>query len=152
MQRDELERLSKAALIELVLRLQRPEKMQRPEKISPTSSKPPSTARKERREQARPGGAKPGQEGHSRGLSTEVDRVIDHAPQQWPCCRTALSPDLACDAVSVHERIELAAIKPLVEHHRLAVQCPGCGLRVVAAPPPAAAGPPFGPRLHALAT
>jgi transposase len=44
-------------------------------------------------------------------------------------------------------------IKPFVEHHRrLAVQCPGCGTRVVAAPPPAATGTPFGPRLHALAT
>jgi transposase len=32
------------------------------------------------------------------------------------------------------------------------VQCPGCGARVVAAPPPAATGTPFGPRLHALAT
>jgi transposase len=147
MQRDELERLSKAELIELVLRLQRPAKTSR------TSSKPPSTDRKARREQARPGGAKPGHEGHSRALSTEVDRVVDHAPQQCPCCRMALSPNLPSEAVSVHERIELPEIKPLVEHHRrLAVQCPGCGARVVAAPPPAATGTPFGPRLHALAT
>ncbi len=147
MQRDELERLSKAELIELVLRLQRPEKTSR------TSSKPPSTDRKARREQARPGGAKPGHEGHSRALSREVDRVVDHAPQQCPCCRRALSPDLPSEAVSVHERIELSEIKPIVEHHRrLAVQCPGCGARVVAAPPPAATGTPFGPRLHTLAT
>jgi transposase len=146
MQRDELERLSKAELIELVLRLQRPEKTSR------TSSKPPSTDRKERREQARPGGAKPGHEGHSRALSTNPDRVVDHAPQQCPCCRLALSPDLPSEAVSVHERIELPQIKPMIEHHRrLAVQCPGCGARVVAAPPPAATGTPFGPRLHALA-
>ena len=34
----------------------------------------------------------------------------------------------------------------------MAVRCPGCGARVVAAPPPAATGTPFGPRLHALAT
>ncbi len=147
MQRDDLERLSKAELIELVLRLQRPEKTSR------TSSKPPSTDRKERREQARPGGAKPGHEGHSRVLSTEVDCVVDHAPQQCPCCRIALAPDLPSEEVSVHERIELPEIKPLIEHHRrLAVQCPGCGTRVVAAPPPAATGTPFGPRLHALAT
>jgi transposase len=147
MPRDELERLSKSELIELVLRLQRPEKTSR------TSSKPPSTDRKERREQARPGGAKPGHEGHSRVLSSNPDRVVDHAPQQCPCCRIALSPDLACEEVSVHERIELPEIKPFVEHHRrLAVQCPGCGARVVAAPPPAAAGTPFGPRLHAVAT
>jgi transposase len=54
MRRDELERLSKAELIELVLRLQRPAKTSR------TSSKPPSTGPKERREHAKPGGAKPG--------------------------------------------------------------------------------------------
>jgi transposase len=147
MQRDDLERLSKTELIELVLRLQRPEKTSR------TSSKPPSTDRKDRREHAKPGGAKPGHEGHSRALSPEVDRIVDHAPQQCPCCRIALSPDLPSEEVSVHERIELPQIKPFVEHHRrLAVQCPGCGARVVAAPPPAATGTPFGPRLHAVAT
>jgi len=147
MQRDELERLSKTELIELVLRLQRPPKTSR------TSSKPPSTDRKERRERARPGGAKPGHKGQNRVLGTEVDRVVDHAPQQCPCCRIALSPDLPSEEVSVHERIELPPIRPLVEHHRrLAVQCPGCGTRVVAAPPPAAAGAPFGPRLHAVVT
>ena len=122
MRRDELERLSKDELIELVLRLQRPAKTSR------TSSKPPSTDRKARREQAKPGGAKPGHEGHSRALSTNPDRVINHAPQQCPCCRVALPPDLPSEAVSVHERIELAQIKPVIEQHRrLAVRCPGCG-------------------------
>ena len=43
MGRSELERLSKDELIDLVLRLQRPEKTSR------TSSKPPSTDRKEQR-------------------------------------------------------------------------------------------------------
>src|SRR3712207_8739611 len=51
--------------IALVLRLQRPEKTSR------TSSKPPSTDRKERRERSRPGGAKPGHEGRSRPLNDE---------------------------------------------------------------------------------
>src|SRR3954451_14032676 len=63
MGRSELERLSKEELIELVLRLQRPEKTSR------TSSKPPSTDRKEQREQAKPGGAKSGHEGHRRTIS-----------------------------------------------------------------------------------
>jgi len=54
MGRGELERLSKEGLIELVRRLQRPEKTSR------TSAKPPSTDRKEQRERAKPGGAKPG--------------------------------------------------------------------------------------------
>jgi transposase len=53
MGRIDLERLSKEELIELVLKLQRPAKTSR------TSSKPPSTDRKERREQSRPGGANP---------------------------------------------------------------------------------------------
>src|SRR3954454_12306630 len=52
MGRGDLERLSKEELIELVLRLQRPEKTSR------TSSKPPSTDRKEQREKSKPGGAK----------------------------------------------------------------------------------------------
>src|SRR3978361_2095761 len=98
MRRDELDHLSKAELIELVLRLQRPEKTSR------TSSKPPSMDRKERCEQARPGGAKPGHWGHSRVLSDEVDRIVDHLPEQCPCCRTALSSELPTEVISVHER------------------------------------------------
>src|SRR4051812_39711168 len=68
----ELARLSKEELIELVLRLQRPEKTSR------TSSKPPSTARKEQRERAKPGGAKPGHEGPSRVISETPDAVVEH--------------------------------------------------------------------------
>ena len=145
MQRDELERLSKTELIELVLR------MQRPEKTSRTSSKPPSTDRKEQRERSKPGGAKPGHEGHSRALSEDADRIVDHAPQQCPCCRLALSPNLPSEQVSLHEQVELPAITPhVVRHRRMAVRCPGCGTRVVAAVP--ISGTPFGPRLHAVAT
>jgi transposase len=145
MQRDELERLSKAELIELVLRLQRPEKTSR------TSSKPPSTDRKERRERSRPGGARPGHEGHSRPLSDEVSETVAHYPEACPCCRAALPRDLPAEAAGVHERIELPEIRPVVvRHRRMAVRCPGCGTRVAAAPP--AAGTPFGPRLHAVAT
>src|SRR5215218_1318435 len=145
MQRDELERLSKAELIELVLRLQRPEKTSR------TSSKPPSTDRKERRERSRPGGAKPGHEGRSRPLSDEVSETVAHYPEACPCCRTALPRDLPAEEAGAHERIELPEIRPVVVRHwRMAVRCPGCGTRVAAAPP--AAGTPFGPRLHAVAT
>jgi transposase len=147
MGRFDLERLSKEELIELVLRLQRPAKTSR------TSSKPPSTDRKERREKAKPGGAKPGHEGHSRVMSEHADSIIDHYPDECPCCRTALSADLSAETVSEHDKIELPAIKPFVERHRrLAVRCPSCGVRVVAAMPDAAKGTPFGPRLHAVAT
>jgi transposase len=145
MQRDALERLSKAELIELVLR------MQRPEKTSRTSSKPPSTDRKAQRERSKPGGAKPGHEGHSRALSDDASETVSHVPDQCPCCRVALSPELSAEEVSVHECIELPATEPhVVRHRRLAVRCPGCGTRVVAAVP--VPGTPFGPRLHAVAT
>ena len=144
MSRDDLERLSKEELIELVLRLQRPEKTSR------TSSKPPASDRKDKREDAKPGGAKPGHEGHSRTLSEQPDRVIDHRPDGCPACGAALGAELSAEPVGVQEQVELPVIKPVVEHHRrLSVRCPVCGMRVVA---PAGRGTPFGPRLHAVAT
>src|ERR687897_1164976 len=147
MGRGELERLSKEELIELVLRLQRPEKTSR------TSSKPPSTDRKEQREKSKPGGAKPGHEGHSRVASDTPDEVVEHRPEQCSCCGAALRMDLPAEMVSVHERVELPEVKPRITHHgRVAVCCPACGTRVVAPRPAVAQGTPFGPRLQAVAT
>jgi transposase len=147
MGRSDLERLSKEELIELVLRLQRPEKTSR------TSSKPPSTDRKEQRERSKPGGAKPGHEGHSRIISETPDEVVEHCPGRCSCCAAVLMADLPSETISIHEQIDLAEVKPLVTHHRrLAVRCPACGTRVVAPVPETARGTPFGPRLHAVAT
>ena len=147
MGRIDLERLSKAELIELVLRLQQPAKTSR------TSSKPPSTDRKAQRDKSRPGGAKPGHEGHSRSLSEDFDRAVDHYPDQCLECRGALPTSLIAETVSEYDQIDLPPISPFVERHRrLAVICPSCGLRVVADLPTAAKGTPFGPRLHAVAT
>jgi transposase len=145
MGREDLERLSKPELVELVLKLQRPAKTSR------TSSKPPSTDRKERREQSRPGGAKPGHEGHKRVLSPDPDAVIDHRPRGCPDCGLALSDELPAEVVSVHEEVDIPPVKPRVEQHRrLSVCCPGCGTRAVAERPAGAGATPFGPRLHAL--
>ncbi len=147
MGRSELERLSREELIELVLRLQRPEK------TSHTSSKPPSTDRKERREQSKPGGAKPGHEGHSRAMSETPDEVVEHRPDCCACCGGGLPIDLPADLVSTFERIDLPPVQPpITQHRRLAVRCPSCGARVAAPPPAEAQGTPFGPRLHAVAT
>ena len=74
MDRSDLQQLSKEQLIELVLRLQRPDKNSR------TSSKPPSTDKKEKRENSRPGGAKPGHEPHNRRLADNPDEFRDHMP------------------------------------------------------------------------
>ena len=146
MSRGDLERLSKDELIELVLKLQRPAKTSR------TSSKPPSTDRKERREQSRPGGAKPGHEGHSRVVAEDPDSVVDHRPAACPDCGLGLSPDLPGEVISLHEQIDLPEVKPVIEQHRrLAVTCPGCRARVPAPRPAGAAASPFGPRLHATA-
>jgi transposase len=147
MGRSDLERLSREELIELVLRLQRPDKTSR------TSSKPPATDRKERREQSKPGGAKPSHEGHSRVMIDDPDAVVDYRPDRCACCGGALHGDLPVELVSVSERIELPKVTPVVtQHRRLAVHCPTCGVRVVAPVPEAARGTPFGPRLHAVAT
>src|SRR5215212_11818632 len=147
MGRSDLERLSKEELIELVLRLQRPEKTSR------TSSKPPSSDRKAQREKSKPGGAKPGHEGHSRIISATPDEVVEHRPGRCSCCAAVLMADLPTKMISVCEQIELPEVKPLVtQHRRLAVRCPACGARVMAPVPEAARGTPFGPRLHAVAT
>jgi transposase len=147
MGRIDLELLSKAELIEMVLRLQRPAKTSR------TSSKPPSTDRKAQRDKSRPGGAKPGHEGHSRRLSEDFDSVEDHYPDQCPGCGACLSAALIGEVVSEHDKIDLPRISPVVERHRrMAVTCPCCGLRVAADLPAEVMGTPFGPRLHAVAT
>jgi transposase len=147
MGRSDLERLSKEELIELVLRLQRPQKTSR------TSSKPPSTDRKERRDQAKPGGAKPGHEGHSRIISTTPDEVVEYRPDQCSCCSAVLMAVLPAETISIHEQIDLPEVAPRVtQHRRLAVNCPACGTRVVAPVADAARETPFGPRVHAMAT
>ena len=147
MGRSDLERLSKEELIELVLRLQRPQKTSR------TSSKPPSTDRKEQRERSKPGGAKPGHEGHSRILSATPDEVVEHRPDRCSCCSAVLMADWPAETISLHEQIELPEVAPRVtQHRRLAVRCRACGTRVAAAVPDAAKETPFGPRVHAMAT
>src|SRR5215210_6703874 len=133
MGRSDLERLSKEELIELVLRLQRPQKTSR------TSSKPPSTDRKEQRERSKRGGAKPGHEGHSRIISDTPDEVVEHRPGRCSCCAAVLMADLPSETISIHEQIGRPAVKPLVTHHRrLAVCCPTWGTRVIAPVPEAA--------------
>lgn len=147
MSRSDLERLSKEELLELVLRLQRPEKTSR------TSRKPRSTDRKERREQAKPGGVKSGHEGHSRTLGPDPNEVGTHRPGQCPCCGSTPAADLPAEILSMCKQFELPEVAPLVaQHQRRAVRCPSCGTRVVAPVPQAAIRTPFGPRLHAVAT
>jgi len=146
MERGDLEKLSKLQLVDLVL------KLQRPPKTSHTSSKPPSTDKKARREHAKPGGAKPGHEGHNRALHENPDETVNHRPDICPECHGHLDADLAGDVIGKYDEIEVPQIKPFVRRHRrLCVCCPHCSAKVKAPLPEAAQGSPFGPRLHGLA-
>ncbi|MCP4277251.1 MAG: IS66 family transposase [Gammaproteobacteria bacterium] len=146
MERDDLEKLSKQQLVDLVLKLQRPAKTSR------TSSKPPSTDKKARREHAKPGGAKTGHEGHSRALHENPDETVDHRPDFCPECHGQLNADLSGDVIGEYDEVEVPPIKLFVRRHRrLCVCCPHCSSRVKAPLPIAAQGSPFGPRLHGLA-
>ena len=143
MNRDELRELSKEELVELVLKLQRPAKTSR------TSSRPPSTDRKEKRAAAQPGGAKPGHKGHFRSLAEDPDHVVEHRPDRCSGCGNVFAPDAPGEVVGAHDSVDLPPILPVVtRHQRLACACAACGVVTKAA---AVAGSPFGPNIQALA-
>ena len=146
MDRTDLQQLSKEQLIDLVLRLQRPDKN------SGTSSKPPSTDKKEKRENSRPGGAKPGHEPHNRRLADTPDEFRDHAPTVCAGCGGSFSPDVARELIGEYDEIEIPPIQPyVIRHRRFACRCECCGLAAMAPAPAIATTTPFGPRIHALA-
>ena len=101
MDRTDLQRLSKDELIELVIELQRPDKTSR------NSSKPPSTDKKAKRENARPGGAKPGHEPHNRRLADNPDEIRDHKPTRCAQCGGAFSSDADMELIGEYDEIEV---------------------------------------------
>lgn len=150
MNRDDLEKLSKDELVEAYLALQ--DGRNRPSKTSRTSSKPPSTDRKTRREGSKPGGARSGHKGHFRALTGTPDRVTDHRPDQCSGCGHVFAADAPGDVIGECDAIDLPAIAPVAERHRrYSCACPCCGVREKAALPEAATGSPFGPNIQTLA-
>src|ERR1700712_4623057 len=146
MDRGDLQHLSKEQLIELVLRLQRPDKNSR------TSSKPPSTDKKEKRENSRPGGAKLGHEPHNRRLADDPDEFRDHMPGVCKQCGGAFASDAPRDLIGEYDEIEIPPIKPyVIRHRRFACRCAHCGAAAKGPAPAVAMTTPFGPRIHALA-
>jgi transposase len=146
MDRGDLQRLSKEQLIDLVLRLQRPGKDSR------TSSKPPSTDKKEKRENSRPGGAKPGHEPHNRRLADNPDEVRDHMPSACARCGGLITFDAERELIGEYDEIEIPPVKPhVIRHRRFACRCGRCGVEAKASAPAVATTTPFGPRIHALA-
>lgn len=146
MDRTDLQQLSKDELIEMVLRLQRPAKDSR------TSSKPPSTDKKEKRVNSRPGGAKPGHEPHNRVLADVADEFHDHEPTACKRCGHSFSCDDTMVLTGAYDEIDIPAIRPYVtRHRRYSCHCPHCGTTTKAAAPAVATATPFGPGIHALA-
>jgi len=146
MDRTDLQRLSKEQLIELVLRLQRPEKNSR------TSSKPPSSDKKETRENSRPGGAKRGHEPHNRRLADEPEEYRDHTPSVCEACGGLLAAGAERDLIGEYDEIEIPPVKPyVIRHRRFACRCAHCGAAAKGPAPAVATTTPFGPRIHALA-
>jgi transposase len=146
MNRAALERLTKPELIELLLGLQRPDKTSR------TSSKPPSTDWKGKREGSRPGGAKPGHKGHARVLAETPDTHEDHRPAHCRHCGLPFGEDATGEIIGEYDEIDLPQVKPIIRRHRrLACRCAMCGKATSAPVPQVALGTPFGSRIHALA-
>jgi transposase len=146
MNREDLERLTKPELIDLLLGLQRPDKTSR------TSSKPPSTDRKAKREGSRPGGAKLGHAGHSRDLAEAPDMTEDHRPTRCCHCGLLFAEDEVGEVIGEYDEIDLPEVKPVIKRHRrLKCRCATCGKTSAAPMPQAAQGTPFGRRIHALA-
>ena len=74
-------------------------------------------------------------------MSEDPDAVVDHRPDRCACCGGTLQEDLPAEIVSVSERIELPEVAPaVIQHRRLAVHCPTCGMQVVAPVPNEALG------------
>ena len=107
MDRSDLQQLSKEQLIDLVLRLQRPDKNSR------TSSKPPSTDKKEKRENSRPGGAKPGHEPHNRQLADNPEEVSRPYSERLRGCGGSFSSDVDRELIGEYDEIEIPPVKPV---------------------------------------
>jgi transposase len=126
--------------------------LQRPDKTSRTSSKPPSTDRKGKREGSRPGGAKPGHKGHARALAETADTHEDHRPAPCQHCGLPFVEDAMGEVIGEYDEIDLPAVKPIIRRHRrMSCTCLACGKATSAPVPQAAQGTPFGRRIHALA-
>jgi transposase len=105
MNREELERLTKPGLIDLLLRLKRPDKTSR------TSSNPPSTDRKVKREGSRPGDAKPGHKGHARALAETADVREDHRPAHCQHCGLPFGEDATADVIGEYDEIRGGSVR-----------------------------------------
>src|SRR5271163_1341134 len=163
MYQDDLAKLSKEALIALVLaQAAQIEELTRriaelearlggPPKTPDNSSIPPSQGRKPSRAARRAVKERKGRPGVFRALAANPDRIIESVAERCPHCAHALT---SADQVGFHayDHLELPPFRPVITRiHRHRGVCPNCR-RGFSAPPPAGMPPgsPFGPNLVAL--
>lgn len=168
MSREQLERLSKDELQQLILQQQALiEQLQarvaeleaairrrtRPPKDASNSSVPPSQTRKPNRPERKPQqkrGPKPGHQGRSRRRQTP-DIIVECRPTCCDRCGAELPP-AGGRLLGAGQVVELPPVRPVViEARRYECACPACGYRQ-AADYPLGLEPQrvFGPRLEAL--
>jgi transposase len=153
MAREELEELTKAELIELILgqaeqlaKLQADyealklkfEKNRKPPTTSQNSSQPPSRDQKGNKpkdRRKRRHGPPLGHEKHERKFVAQADQVVDVRPQSCRTCQADLSADSGY-LVKVNQITELPeASAQVIEVRQYEVVCPGCQQAQVEAPP-----------------
>ena len=167
--REQLEKLEKADLIELVLTLhaqvqalsQRVKELEdQVAKNSRNSSKPPSSdglskprTRSLRKQEGRKPGGQEGHEGHTLRMAETPDHVEVHGLTNCPHCQS----DLSQVAASEHECRQVFDVPPVrlevTEHQAEIKRCPGCGKQARAEFPVDVTQPvQYGPRLRAQAS
>lgn len=167
--REQLEKLEKADLIELVLELhgqvqalsQRVKELaDQVAKNSRNSSKPPSSdglskagRRSLRKQEGRKPGGQAGHEGHTLRMVATPDQVEVHSLPTCPHCQNDLSQVTASEC----ERRQVYDVPPVqmevTEHQAEIKRCPACGKQARAAFPAAVTQPvQYGSRLQAQAS
>ncbi len=168
-EREQLETLDKASLIEVILALQAQLAEQRVlleqlrnqvAKDSHNSSKPPSSdglkkprTRSLRQKGKRPNGGQPGHAGETLQAVANPDHVCVHAVASCPHCQS----DLAEVEPVGHEKRQVFDVPPVrlevTEHQAEIKQCPDCGAEVKGHFPADVTQPTqYGPRLKAQAS
>ena len=168
MDREQLERLDQASLIEFILAMQQQVAVQQAliqelqaqlAKDSRNSSKPPSSdglkkpGRQSLRQSGkRPRGGQPGHKGQTLMQAADPQHVIQHTLTGCPHCQTELTAVAAKGRV----RRQVFDVPPVgieVTEHQVEIkQCPGCGAQVKGAFPAQVTQPTqYGPRLKAQA-
>jgi uncharacterized coiled-coil protein SlyX/transposase len=117
----------------------------------PSLDPPPARKRRQKKSSGKQRGGQPGHQGHSRPLYPieQCESVIDHYPEQCPCCGGQLHG--ASSEPYRHQVVEIPPIAPIVIEHRLHLRvCEQCGTATRAQLPEQVCQTGYGPRVVAI--